>query len=156
MYLLLWQIEWGWWRAFKTHSNAIKGFPWWLSGKNQPVNAGDTGEEGRWGSEWVRKIPWRRKWQPTPVFLPGKTHGEGSLVGYSPWGSERVGHDLVTKQKQQQQHQEGRKVWVFVSGGEWQQGDLYREPTSNSFWLKFRVINKEAGQEAGSAWTILW
>ena len=32
---------------------------------------------------WVRKIPWRRKWQPTPVFLPGK-----SLVGYSPWGHE--------------------------------------------------------------------
>ena len=35
---------------------------------------------------WVRKIPWRRKWQPTPVFLPRKSHGWGSLVGYSPWG----------------------------------------------------------------------
>ena len=35
---------------------------------------------------WVRKIPWRRKWQPTPVFLPGKPHGQRSLVGYSPWG----------------------------------------------------------------------
>ena len=34
---------------------------------------------------WVRKIPWRRKWQPTPVFLPGKSHGQRSLVGYSPW-----------------------------------------------------------------------
>jgi len=34
---------------------------------------------------WVRKIPWRRKWQPTPVFLPGKSHGLRSLVGYSPW-----------------------------------------------------------------------
>ena len=34
----------------------------------------------------VRKIPWRRKWQPTPVFLPGKSHGQRSLVGYSPWG----------------------------------------------------------------------
>ena len=33
---------------------------------------------------WVWKIPWRRKWQPTPVFLPGKSHGQGSLVGYSP------------------------------------------------------------------------
>ena len=32
---------------------------------------------------WVRKIPWRRKWQPTPVFLPGKFHGERSLVNYS-------------------------------------------------------------------------
>ena len=35
---------------------------------------------------WVRKIPWRRKWQPTPVLLPGKSHGQRSLVGYSPWG----------------------------------------------------------------------
>ena len=35
---------------------------------------------------WVRKIPWRRKWQSTPVFLPGKSHGQRSLVGYSPWG----------------------------------------------------------------------
>ena len=35
---------------------------------------------------WVGKIPWRRKWQPTPVFLPGKSHGQRSLVGYSTWG----------------------------------------------------------------------
>ena len=41
---------------------------------------------------WVRKIPWRRAWQPTPVFLPEESHGQRSLVGYSPWG-RRVGHD---------------------------------------------------------------
>ena len=35
---------------------------------------------------WVEKILWRRKWQPTPVLLPGKSHGWKSLVGYSPWG----------------------------------------------------------------------
>ena len=35
---------------------------------------------------WVGKIPWRKKWQPTPVFLPGKPHGQRSLAGYSPWG----------------------------------------------------------------------
>ena len=34
---------------------------------------------------WVGKIPWRRKWQSTPVLLPGKSHGQRSLVGYSPW-----------------------------------------------------------------------
>ena len=32
------------------------------------------------------EIPWRRQWQPTPVLLPGKSHGQRSLVGYSPWG----------------------------------------------------------------------
>ena len=37
-------------------------------------------------SPWVGKIPWNRKWQPTPVFLPGKFHDQRSLVGCSPWG----------------------------------------------------------------------
>ena len=36
----------------------------------------------------VGKIPWRREWQPTPVFLPGKSHGQRILVGYSPWGRQ--------------------------------------------------------------------
>ena len=35
---------------------------------------------------WVRKIPWSRKWQPTPVFLPGKFRGQRNLAGYSLWG----------------------------------------------------------------------
>ena len=39
---------------------------------------------------WVRKIPWRRKWQPTPVFLPGESHGQRSLGGYSPWGQQEL------------------------------------------------------------------
>ena len=43
---------------------------------------------------WVGKIPWRRKWQPTSVFLPGESHGQGRLVCYSPWG-HRVGHNLA-------------------------------------------------------------
>ena len=41
---------------------------------------------------WVGKIPWRRAWQPTSVFLPGKPHGQRSLVGCGPWGLT-VGHD---------------------------------------------------------------
>ena len=45
--------------------------------------------------------PWRRKWKPTRVLLPGKYHGQRGLAGYSPWGRYRVGHDLVTKQQQQ-------------------------------------------------------
>ena len=35
---------------------------------------------------WLRKIPWRRAWQPAPVFLPEESHGQRSLAGYSPWG----------------------------------------------------------------------
>ena len=42
---------------------------------------------------WVRKIPWRRAQQPTPVFLPGESHGQRSLVGLLSRGSQSVGHD---------------------------------------------------------------
>ena len=34
---------------------------------------------------WVEKIPWRREWQPTPLFFPGESHGQRNLAGYSPW-----------------------------------------------------------------------
>ena len=44
---------------------------------------------------WLGKIPWRRKWQPIPVFLTGKSHGQRSLAGYSPW-SHRVRQDWVS------------------------------------------------------------
>ena len=46
---------------------------------------------------WFRKILWRREWQPTPVFSPGKSHGQRSLAGYSPWDHiELVMTELVT------------------------------------------------------------
>ena len=40
---------------------------------------------------WVGKIPWRKEWQPTPVFLPGESRGQRNLVGYSPWGPKESG-----------------------------------------------------------------
>ena len=49
----------------------------------------------------MEKIPWRRKWQPTPVFLSRKSHGQRSLAGYSTWG-HRVRHDLAMGWQQQQ------------------------------------------------------
>ena len=62
--------------------------------KNMPANSGDTSL-----IPGVRKIPWRRKCQPTPVILPGESHGQRSLAGGSPWGHKRAGYDLVTKQQ---------------------------------------------------------
>ena len=51
-------------------------------------------------SPWVGKSPWRRKQEPTPVFLPGKSHGQRNLAGYiQSMGSLRVRHDLATKQQ---------------------------------------------------------
>ena len=52
--------------------------------KNSPANAGDVKRFEF--NLWVRKIPWRRAWQPTPVFLPGESQGQGSLVGCRLWG----------------------------------------------------------------------
>ena len=49
-------------------------------------------------SPWDKKIPWRREWQPTPVFLPGESHGQRSLAGYRPWGLKESGHDRMTNQ----------------------------------------------------------
>ena len=45
---------------------------------------------------WVGKMPWRRAWQPTPIFLPGESHGQRSLVGYSAWGHEQSDRTEVT------------------------------------------------------------
>ena len=46
---------------------------------------------------WVGKIPWRRVWQPTPVFSPGESHGQKSLEGYSPWGHKESERHTQTK-----------------------------------------------------------
>ena len=52
--------------------------------KNPSANAGGTRDSEF--NPWVEKIPWSRKWQSIPVFLPGKFHGQRNLVCYSPWG----------------------------------------------------------------------
>jgi len=54
----------------------------------------------------VGKIPWRRKWQPIPVFLPGKSHGQRSLVGYSAWGRK----ESDTTEQLNHHHQVGKKL----------------------------------------------
>jgi len=54
-----------------------------VPGKESACNAGDTANLG--SIPGSARFPWRRKWQPTPVFLPGKYHGERSLAGYDSW-----------------------------------------------------------------------
>ena len=61
-----------------------KGFPAGASVKNLLASAGDLRDVG--STPGSGRVPWRRKWQPTPVFLPGESHGQKSLVGYSPRG----------------------------------------------------------------------
>ena len=66
----------------------ILGFTGGSAGKESVCNAGNLGL-----IPVIGKIPWRRKWQPTPIFLPGESHGQRNLVGYSSWGRKRVRHD---------------------------------------------------------------
>ena len=61
----------------------IKGLPRWLSGKESACQCRKCKSCGF--DSWARKIPWSRKWKPTPIFLPGKSHGQKSLAGYNPW-----------------------------------------------------------------------
>ena len=63
-----------------THSS-ILGLPWWLRWQRIHPQWGRPGLDS-----WVGKIPWRKGWQPTPVFLLGESHGQRNLEGYSPWG----------------------------------------------------------------------
>ena len=60
-------------------------FPGGSDGKASVYHVGDPGS-----IPGIGKIPWRRKWQSTPVLLPGKPHGQRSLVGCSPWGCEEL------------------------------------------------------------------
>ena len=60
--------------------------------KNLPANAGDARDERQEFSSWVGKITWSRKGQPTPVFLPGKFHGQRNLAA-TVCGLQRIGHD---------------------------------------------------------------
>ena len=67
--------------------------PRWLSGKKSACQCRSCGPD-----PWVGKIPWRRKWQPILVRLPGNFHSQRSLVGYSPWDSKEHTHISITPQ----------------------------------------------------------
>ena len=83
------------------------GFPWWFSDKESICQC----RRYRF-YPWVRKVPWGRKWQPTLVFLPGKSHGQRNLVDYSQWGHKRVRYNLATKQ--QHFNWDLHHLWVFA------------------------------------------
>ena len=89
----MWRVEGLIWFSLNSWVNSGKG----SSYRRYIFPAGSAGKESscqcrrhrkRKFDPWVRKIPWRKKWLPTPVFLPKKSHGQRSLLGYSPWSGE--------------------------------------------------------------------
>ena len=102
-------------RCFKVVILNISGFPHGLDGKESACNAGDPGFD-----PWVRKIPWRREWQPTPLFLPGEYHGQTSVR------SQRIRHNWTTKTLKFQS--QAKKFPHVITG-------VIEKPVSSSFYL---------------------
>ena len=71
-------------QIWQCHGNLSVSLPGGASGKEPAYQCRRSKRRAFY--PWVRKIPQRWAWQPTPVFLPGESHGEWSLAGYSPWG----------------------------------------------------------------------
>ena len=131
----VWTCRWG-------------GLPWWLSGKETACQCKRPGFD-----PWVRKIPWKRKWQPTPVFLPGEFHGQRSLVGYSPWG-HRVRHDWASKKqnkwrdRQRNLHASGRlthnswahRAEVLRTGQVFRRRQVFRR----TCWLELKSLGSKS------------
>ena len=65
------------------------GLPYSSDGKESACKTADLGSRPRF-DPWVRKIPWGRNWQPTPIFLPEESHGQRSLAGCSPWSLKEL------------------------------------------------------------------
>ena len=90
-------VQWDPLESFEEMNDVIRlfliGIVWWASSK-EPTCQCRRHKRCRF-DPWVRKTPWRRKGQPTPVSLPGESHGQRNLAGYSPWGHEES--DTATK-----------------------------------------------------------
>ena len=83
------------WISFYKDTSCTEVFPGGSVVKNLPANAGDLGSIPE-----LERLPWRRKWQLTPVFLPGEFHEQRSLADVSQWGQKWGRHNLVTQKQQ--------------------------------------------------------
>ena len=83
-----------------------KVLPWWLRCWRIHLQF-----RRPWFDLWDREIPWRRKWQPTVLFLPGKSHGQRNLAGYSPWGCKESD---ITEWLSTNTHNHKSKKWLSI------------------------------------------
>ena len=93
---------------------------------------------------WVGKIPWRREWQPTPVFLPGQSHAKRSLAGYSPWGHKELD---TTEQLSIAQHGQTNTCTCFFIAVLFTIAKSWKRPKCpsidewiNKFWLIYTTV----------------
>ena len=100
-------------------------------------------------------IPWRRNWQPTPVFLPGKSHGQKSLTGYNPWGHKE------SDTTERLEHTDTHTLWprlqpLSIKQGEWSvwlESSLTLGETQSSSWC---ASSSPAGIREGTRESTRW
>ena len=96
-----------------------------------------------WVQFWAWEDPWRRKWQPTPVFLPGEFNGQRSLGGYSPWGHPEL--DMTEQLIHTYTHRHHREITEMVRYG-WKKNckDLLiaRKFGGQNLWVKDRLDSR--------------
>ena len=104
--------------------------------KNPPANAGQAGSLSGLGGS-----PGEGNGKPTSVFLPGKPHGQRSVVGYSPWDRKRVKYDLVTNQQQ--------TTTIFfhiICGNELRKKEKYLFPRERQLCINILTLKKKKAQ----------
>ena len=131
---------------FLTSAMSAFRFPRWLSGKESICQCRRCRRHEF--NSWVGKILWRRKCQPTPVFLPGKSHGEKSLVSYSPWSHKesdtaKYAHGSVPGEEIKwicsiKKSQNIDQNYFFIREWEWKRG--IEEACSCSIYMYFLIV----------------
>ena len=89
---------------------------------------------------WVGKVPWRRAWQPTPVFLPGESHGQRTLEGYNPWGCKEL--DMLKRLSVEEGH-EGGPGGTGLGWDAWNKtgvGKLLRGCLEPALWMSALIL----------------
>ena len=100
---------------------------------------------------WVRKIPWRMAWQPTPVSLPKESHGQRSLAGYSPWNCKE-GKEWRTEKSLKKKKKENFKKYINCRI----KLDIQNSVGWNLRRLKIRQYrNKSDEMQCGNSWDFL-
>ena len=114
-------------KAMATHSSTLA---WKIPWMEEPGRLQSVGSL-RVGHDWATSLSlftvkhWRRKWQPTPVFLPGESQGRGSLVGCRLWG-RTVGHD-----------------WSNLTAGEYKKEGIFLHSFGQSLWAQYNKMEKK-------------
>ena len=119
-------------------------------------------------SLWVGKMPWRRKWQSTPVFLPGKSYRERSLASYSSWGCQ----ELASEQPLRSFKEESGMIWFLLLGNYsgyhviiWKNakevdgdklGSCWNSPGRRWWWLRLRCLRHQGASKIKSHHDIEW